>query len=45
MRGPVNRKIRRFQRDLDPLMEHLTYRRQRRDWITDCMNNFGQPPP
>lgn len=28
------------RRDLDPLVEHLTYRRQLRDWITDCANQL-----
>jgi transposase len=26
--------------DLDPLVEHLTYRRQLRDWIVDCANQL-----
>jgi transposase len=28
------------RRDLDPLVEHLTYRRQLRAWITDCTNQL-----
>jgi transposase len=28
------------RRDLDPLVEHLTYRRQLRAWITDCANQL-----
>jgi transposase len=28
------------RRDLDPLVEHLTYRRQLRDWIVDCTNQL-----
>jgi transposase len=28
------------RRDLDPLVEHLTYRRQLRGWITDCANQL-----
>jgi len=28
------------RRDLDPLVEHLTYRRQMRAWITDCTNQL-----
>jgi len=30
----------RRRRDLDPLVEHLTYRRQLRAWITDCTNQL-----
>ncbi len=30
----------RRRRDLDPLVEHLTYRRQLRGWITDCTNQL-----
>jgi transposase len=28
------------RRDLDPLVEHLTYRRRLQDWITDCDNQL-----
>jgi transposase len=28
------------RRDLDPLVEHLTYRRQLNGWITDCANQL-----
>jgi transposase len=28
------------RRDLDPLVEHLTYRRRLQDWITDCTNQL-----
>jgi transposase len=28
------------RRDLDPLVEHLTYRRRLRDWIVDCTNQL-----
>ena len=28
------------RRDLDPLIEHLTYRRQLSDWKTDCANQL-----
>jgi transposase len=28
------------RRELDPLVEHLTYRRRLRDWITDCTNQL-----
>ena len=28
------------RRDLDPLVEHLAYRRRLRDWITDCTNQL-----
>jgi transposase len=28
------------RRDLDPLVEHLTLRRQLKDWITDCTNQL-----
>jgi transposase len=28
------------RRDLDPLVEYLTYRRRLRDWITDCANQL-----
>ena len=28
------------RRDLDPLVEHLTYRRQLRAWIVDCANQL-----
>jgi transposase len=30
----------RRRRDLDPLVEHLTYRRQMRVWITDCASQL-----
>jgi transposase len=33
--APSNRR-----RDLDPLVEHLTYRRRLQDWITDCDNQL-----
>jgi transposase len=28
------------RRDLDPLVEHLTWRRQLREWMTDCINQL-----
>jgi transposase len=28
------------RRDLEPLVEHLTYRRRLRDWIVDCTNQL-----
>jgi transposase len=28
------------RRDLDPLVEHLSYRRQLREWMTDCLNRL-----
>ncbi len=28
------------RRDLDPLVEHLTYRKRLQDWMTDCVNQL-----
>jgi transposase len=32
------------RRDLDPLVEHLTYRGRLNDWITDCTNSSSTSP-
>lgn len=36
----VNQAPQKRRRDLDPLVEHLTWRRQLGDWISDCVNQL-----
>jgi transposase len=40
MTTSVERSPQKRRRDLDPLVEHLTWRRRLIEWITDCVNQL-----